>query len=282
MLFTLKEMKIGINGWLHHKNRAGVGLMNGNGINFSSNVEDPENDWIMFTDSFSPPVAGKMKIIYGPHISLERLSSFPEGENYYFNSLSPWLVNLTKQLFGDKKFVYLPFPVDIDRFCPKEKSGNPVIYFKRRDPEILNEFRSLFSDIGFEFFDYSQGYKEDNFLHKISRAPYCVWIGTHESQGFALQETLSCNTPVFVIEAKDLREEQGGPWDSFFPGRDLPCTSASYFDSRCGMISSPENYKLDFYKFLNSLNLYFPREFIIETLSAESCIKKWNKVLNGI
>ena len=81
-------MRIGIRGGLHHKNQIGVDLMNGNGIDFSWNIEDPQNDWIMFTDDFSPPVAGKTKIIYGPHISLERLSSFPYGESYYLDRKS--------------------------------------------------------------------------------------------------------------------------------------------------------------------------------------------------
>jgi hypothetical protein len=279
MLFISDNMKIGIRGGLHHKNRIGIDLMNGKGIDFSWNIEDPQNDWIMFTDSFNPPVTGKTKIIYGPHISLERLSSFPEGPTYYFNSLSPWLADLTKQLFGNRKFITLPFPVDVDKFCPQEKEGNPVIYFKRRSREILENFKNSFPDIEFDFFDYTQKYEEDNFLNKISRAPYCIWIGTHESQGFALQETLSCNTPVFVIEAKDLRDEQGGPWDSIFPGKDLPCTSASYFDDRCGLISSPEDFKINFPVFLERLNLYSPREFILETLSPESCIDIWCKFL---
>jgi len=273
-------MRIGIRGGLHHKNQIGIDLMNGKGIDFSWNIEDPQNDWIMFTDDFNPPVSGKTKIIYGPHISLERLSSFPVRESYYFNSLSPWLSDLSKQLFGDKKFVSLPFPVDVDKFCPQKKDGKPVIYFKRRKGEILEDFKNFFSNLEFDFFDYTQRYEENNFLHKIARAPYCVWIGTHESQGFALQETLSCNTPVFVIEAKDLRDEQGGSWDGLFPNKSLPCTSASYFDERCGLISSPENFEVDFNLFLENLNLYSPREFIIETLSPESCIKRWIKTLD--
>lgn len=273
-------MRIGIKGGLHHKNQIGIDLMNGKGIDFSWDVGDPQNDWIMFTDDFNPPVAGKTKIIYGPHISLERLSSFPVRESYYFNSLSPWNRDLCKQLFGDKNFVSLPFPVDIDKFCPQKKDGKPVIYFKRRRREILENFKNSFPSTEFYFFDYSQRYEENNFLHKIARAPYCVWIGSHESQGFALQETLSCNTPVFVIEARDLRdEEQGTSWDSLFPGRVLPCTSASYFDERCGLISSPENFEIDFSLFLENLNLYSPREFILETLSPESCIARWYKVL---
>ena len=116
-----EKMRIGIRGGLHHKNQIGIDLMNGKGIDFSWDVGDPQNDWIMFTDDFIPPVAGKTKIIYGPHISLERLASFPSGESYYFNSLSPWLVDLTKQLFGDGNFISLPFPVDVDKFCPQKK-----------------------------------------------------------------------------------------------------------------------------------------------------------------
>jgi hypothetical protein len=82
-----------------------------------------------------------------------------------------------------------------------------------------------------------------------------------------------------VIEAKDLRDEQGVPWDILFPGKDLTCTSASYFDERCGLISSPEDLKVNFPIFLERLNLYSPREFILETLSPKSCIDIWCKLL---
>lgn len=257
--------------------------MNGKGIDFSRNPGDPQNDWTMFTDNISHFGTGKNKIIYGPHININRLYSFPSGEFDYYNFLSPWLVDLTKDLFKDKKFISLPFPVEINKFLPQEKKGNPVIYFKRRKREILENFKKSFPNIEFEFFDYLQKYDEEVFLNKISRAPYCVWIGSHESQGFAMQEALSCNTPVFVIEAKDLRDEQGeGLWDNLFPGRELPCTSASYFDERCGMISSVETYQEDFTRFLNNLGEYFPRKFILETLSPEACIDKWRKVLKDI
>jgi hypothetical protein len=234
----------------------------------------------MNTDSFESNQEFTKGIIFGPHISLELLEGFPVGNNIYFNSLSPWLKDLSKKIFGDKNFIDLPFPVDIDRFKPSEKNGKPVFYQKRRDPEISRKFFSLNNTEDFIIYDYEKGYDESNFLDSISKAPYSIWVGCHESQGFAMQETLSCNTPILVIDSKNLREETGGYWDDKLPGFDLPSTSASYFDERCGIISDKIRWDLDLIKFKSLIGSYSPRNFVIETLSPDSCINKWNNILN--
>ena len=145
-------MKIYIRGWIHHKNEIAIRMMNGRGIDFYYNqVEDVEFDYLMLTDSFSVPnLEYKSGIIFGPHISLEKLGEHPVLNNSVFNSLSPWLSDLSKKLFPGNKYVTLPFPVDVDKFSPSEKKGNPVIYFKRRDPEILKNFISINSHINFK------------------------------------------------------------------------------------------------------------------------------------
>ena len=47
---------------------------------------------------------------------------------------------------------------------------------------------------------FEKRYQESDFADAISKAPYAIWIGRHESQGFAFQETLSSDTPIFVID----------------------------------------------------------------------------------
>ena len=92
------------------------------------------------------------------------------------------------------------------------------------------------------------------FYDAISRAPYCIWIGCYESQGFAFQEILSCNTPIFVINVQSLREEINGN----------------------RVISCPERWKENWDLFINKSN-FIPRNFIMNTLSPNIYVKNWTE-----
>jgi glycosyltransferase involved in cell wall biosynthesis len=173
----------------------------------------------------------------------------------------------------------LPFAVDVNRFVPKEKTGKPIIYFKSVDIERLRDVvRTL--KIDFDIFNYNSGYSEQEYQEAISHAPYIIWIGRHESQGFAFQEALSSNCPIFVIDVKSLREEINSSWVNYLPNHKLQATAASYFDSSCGLITYPERWKEDWDKFLQGN--YSPREFVLNNLSPSACIKIWNETLKNL
>jgi len=274
-------MKIYVYGWIHPKNMIGINLINGRGIDFDFSGSQGPYDYIMPTDSFEIRNSYKKGIIFGPHMPLENIKNCPDGDNIRFNSLSPWLNELSRSLFKKIDFVDLHFPVDIDRFSPSEKNGKPVFYFKSRDPNIMNDFFAYNNHSDFALFDYQRGYDESNFIKSIASAPYAVWLGRHESQGFALEETLSCDTPIFVIDAQTLRDENGGYWENRFPENELRCTSASYFDERCGMVSNVERWRENFELFKKSIDLYRPRDFVLDTLSPNACIYKWKTILDA-
>ena len=276
-------MKIGTIGWIHHKNSIGMELMNAenSGIRFSLNINPSEEcDYLMVTDSFFANGNFSKGVIHGPHIDFRNseISNISTNPNIHMNFLSPWLKSLGDAIYPGKNTLDLQFPVDVNRFQPSEKNGEPIIYFKRRDRSILNRFLEYQKGNNYKIFDYSSGYDENDFKDYIAKAPYCVWIGCHESQGFAFQETLSSDTPIFVIDANSLRDEVG-VWDSWMPDLDLKATSASYFDSRCGMISSKDTFREDFPIFIDSIGSLSPRNFILETLSPRACINKWIKTL---
>ena len=274
-------IRIGFSGWVHHKNEKGISLMNEEnfGICFSNLDPGQTYDYVMITNSVSVSGNFTKGIIFGPHIDFRNseISSIPKNEKTYINLLSPWLLDLADIIYPDKNLIDLPFPVDINRFCPSEKNGKPVVYFKRRERKILDDFFTYRNREDFILYDYGS-YAEEQFRSDIAKAPYCVWIGCHESQGFAFQETLSSDTPIFVIDVNSLRDEVG-VWDSWMPDLDLKATSASYFDSRCGMISSKDIFREDFPIFIDSIGGLSPRNFILETLSPKACINKWIKTL---
>jgi hypothetical protein len=242
-----------------------------------------EYDWIVNFSEFKTYSGHKGGVIYGPQIMFPTIpaSSIPNVHGKtYCNLLSDWLVNLNSDINPDIKSIALPFAVEVNKFVPSEKKGNPVIYFKHVKEDRL---QSVISKLGNEFIVIRYGsYSEDHYLKSIAEAPYVIWIGCHESQGFAFQEALSCNTPIFVINVRSLRDEIGSGWLNFMPDRELRATSASYFDERCGLISYFETWENDIDNFLSNIHNYSPRKFIMETLSPRACLDTWVNKLSKL
>lgn len=271
-------MNIYINGSLHHKNQKGVELLSKCNINFDTTYNPTvKYDQIHMFNDVKNIKEQDCVHVYGPHFYHLGMAPCSFSDKEYMNCLSPWLVDLTMDIRQDIRCIALPFPVEVDKFTPSEKTGKPVIYFKHRNPNLLREVSSHFND---EFTIISYGsYREADYISHISKAPYCIWVGCHESQGFALQEAMSCGTPIFVINVRSLRDEWGPTmWRSFLLGHKLQATSASYFDNSCGFISYEESWKEDFEKFTSNLNSYDPRQYVIDNLSPQACAQKWRNI----
>lgn len=247
-------------------------------------------DWVISNDSLVKFPNHKGGVIYGPSFLFHVDPAFNEGnipidDNVYFNLLSNWNKILCEEIRPHMNCLALPFAVDVEKFTPKNKTGKPVIYFKYRSQQVLKDVISKLGD-NFLIFDYNKRYEEDSFNDAISKAPYCIWIGRHESQGFALQETLSTNTPIFVIDVQSLRDEiipnQTTVWQNFLPEHPLKATAASYFNEDCGMISYPDKWEKDLNLFLDRIDSYTPRDFAIKNLSPRACIDLWDNTLKNL
>jgi hypothetical protein len=72
--------------------------------------------------------------------------------------------------------------------------------------------------IPYKIFNYLQRYNEAEYLTYLQSCKYGIWIDAHESQGFALEEALSCNVPLLVWNVSSLNREE----NSDYP--DVPAT----------------------------------------------------------
>ena len=103
-------------------------------------------------------------------------------------------------------------------------------------------------------------------------------MGRHESQGFALEEALSCDVPLLVWNVK-LRKEE---WSSRERLKHIKSevTTIPYWDERCGeFFYKNEDLEKIFEKFINKLDTYKPREYIVENVSMEACAKLWKELI---
>ena len=112
--------------------------------------------------------------------------------------------------FGTMKIknVTKPFPIDTERFRPGIKDDRHCfVYFKKRNFHIQPVVDKLIQ-LGYQVQVFHYGsYNENDYLQCLKKSKFGVWIGCSESQGFALQEALSCNCPLMVFDASSVFDE---------------------------------------------------------------------------
>ena len=246
------------------------------------------------------------KFIFGPHFSTfpdhQQLQSLhndkynKKNNNIIYIQPSEWAAQTWKNM-GAEQFLTVkifPFPVDTDRFKPlasgadtsgadtsgadtsgADTSGaektNVLIYYKHRSPEELNslkEFLTKKNITNYRVFNYKQRYNEADYLTYLQQCKYGIILDAHESQGFAIEEALSCNVPLLVWNAKTMNQEYTSHYQP------IPCTSISYWSEKCGEYFYHHNELSNAFKtFQTKLESkqYSPRQYILDNLSTEVC-----------
>jgi len=228
------------------------------------------------------------KFIFGPQFSVfpdEKQLKLIDQPNCVYNLLSDWIIKAWTEQYSVQHglfFIKMPFGVDTIRFNQTkiiEQRDKVFIYHKRRKPEDLNCVVQLLKkyNIHYEMFDYENRYDENYYLNYLQESKYGIWVDAHESQGFALQEALSCNVPLLVWNVTSMNQEYRSRYS------DIPATTIPYWDERCGEFFYNANDLEDkFQLFVSKLDQYKPRDFIVETLSIEKCEDKLVEVIYNI
>jgi len=284
-------MKILIIGWAHHKNITGLKLLLHN-INYEykvGNVDEINSFDIIYSpdNPINTSLYPSKKFIFGPHFSIFPSNKLLGINNIYNNSIyiqpSVWVCELWKN-YDAEKFIPIkvfPFPVEVDKFCPNQNNykNEVFIYFKRRNPQELEYVKHFLNNknISYKIFDYVQKYNEDDYLHCLQNAKYGIIIDAHESQGFAIQEALSCNVPLLVWNTSVMSQEYGSNYQN------IPCSSIAYWDERCGeYFYKVEEFETTYNKFINKLETYNPRAYIMDNLSPQKCGEQFIELIASI
>ena len=226
------------------------------------------------------------KFIFGPHFSVlpDSKLNLINRNNCVYNTLSEWVMNLWSPypLCKNIKLITCPFGVDTDLFTnikPIDERTNVLVYHKRRHPQELNTLQNFLKNknINFIFINYLDKYREEDYIKYLQDSKFGIWLGSHESQGFALQEALSCNVPLLVWNVKSFNQEYGYSYP------DIPATTIPYWDERCGeYFYQAEDLEKTFELFVSKLNTYRPREYILENLSVDVCEERFIKTIHNI
>ena len=252
------------------------------------NINDINNYDIIYSPNYplDPSNYPKKKFIFGPHFSVFPNYKINLINNKYSNSIyiqpSKWAADVWINMgVKDIPIVSYPFPVDIYKF---NKLNNVTrdkvfIYFKRRNPKELQllEFFLKTKNITYKIFDYIKKYKEEDYLNYLQYSKYGIILDAHESQGFAIEEALSCNVPLLVWNTKTMNQEYGSRYNQ------IPCTTIPYWDERCGeYFYDIKELEEKYNTFISKLEKYQPRQFIIDYLSLEKCSERFCNLNNNI
>jgi hypothetical protein len=116
-------------------------------------------------------------------------------------------------------------------------------------------------------------YYEHQLLELCHRSRFAILLTNTESQGFAYMQILSTGTPCLVLN-QDI-------WISRDGTVTFPATSVPYFDNRCGdIISELDQESLG--SFIDSLNAYSPRDYILENHTVEISTQKYLEILENV
>ena len=287
-----------INSFLHDKNKQGLHTILNSIIKeytykFGTAADIPNYD-IIYSPSqvINASLYPHKKFIFGPHFSvfpnhqqLHALQAHKYNNSIYIQP-SEWAAQSWKNM-GAEQFIPIKcfaFPVDTNKFAPSQSlqhrpKDGVLIYYKHRSPsefKQLVEFLAQQNITNYRIFSYSQRYSENEYLSYLQQCQYGIVLDAHESQGFAIEEALSCNVPLLVWNAQTMNQELNSQYQP------IPCTSIPYWDSRCGEYFHhlPE-LPAAFQKFQAKIaaGQYKPREYILDNLTTEKCAERFIELI---
>lgn len=226
------------------------------------------------------------KFIFGPQFSVfpENTLNQIKGPKTAYNLLSQWVIDIWKlfPVCNNLNLVALPFGVDSHKFINNKsirERNKIMVYFKHRNPADLNLIIQFLQNknLDYAIFSYDKKYNENDYIQYLQNSKFCIWIDAHESQGFALQEALSCDVPLLVWNVTSMDQEYGSGYQK------LKATTTSYWDNKCGEVFYNINdFEVTYNKFIENIDNYKPREFILDNLSIEVCENRLIEFINNM
>ena len=297
----MKFLKVGSG---HHKNDKGFELLAKEAnatlelIDRIENINTDTYDLVWIPQGFyhSLQLPNTKRIIYGPQNFLFPNEPWtytiePAFERSIYTCLSDWIQYLYSGIGTICMPVKpLPFPIDVEKFNMNnlEKTYDCFIYFKNRLKEDLQFIETILQYMNLTYTIVSYGkYNENDYISILNKSKFGIWLGAHESQGFALQEALSMNVPLIVCNVRSLNDEINGEGNHSYieyKGRfDLSATSCPYFDERCGTIIYDLNDLVTNIEHMkHNYTTYQSRNYILENLSPKVCYERIIKSFNEL
>lgn len=278
----------------HHKNVEGIERMcKSMSIMFEKtndrnrlNTVDYDYLWLPLIFVSPDDIPENVYILYGPQYFVFPDNSWlsgPRNEKWskrcVFTVLSEWNCIVHKEFIQESVIQMKAIPFGVNDAISCERIFPPIydciIYFKNRYPSLLE---NVVSSKGLIYRVFSYGsYSNDDFLNSLRQSKFCIWIGSHESQGFAFQECMMTNTPMLVLDATSMFDEYNGHnmiYSSLLGTKELKATSATCWTDECGEKCTLDNFLEKLELIQSRFESYNPRKVIVEQRSDKVCMER--------
>ncbi len=199
-----------------------------------------------------------------------------------------WMREMCEPFYGDKVSAW-PTGIDTEKWkpFPEPKMYDFLIYDKVRweydqhEKALLYHLKNTLDKRGLNFQLIRYGnYSPSELREKLRVSKAAIFLCEHETQGLAYQQILSCNIPV-------LAWDQQGYWKdpAYYPHRVRykPVSSVPYWDDRCGLkFRNRDEFEPRLTEFLQNLDSYKPRDYIMENLTLEICAQKYLDIYHEV
>ena len=274
----------------HHKNLESIRkMLTRNRIEFVESSDtsklNESFDYVLCFDRYLPPhyFPSNCRVIYGPHFFV-----FPDDQShpiwknghdnrFVYNTLSEWNLNTHRRICPSIQFVARPFGIDTDSIpIANPQRSKIMVYCKHRNRALYKHVFDTLSSKHVEYVTVTYGsYNDTDFKKTLVDTKFVVWVGCHESQGFAFQETLAMNVPILVRDVRTMCDEVGNNGQPAYSDPALYATTASYWSDECGLkFHDASEFSGKFDEMVGRYNEFEPRKFIERELSLDAAFKK--------
>jgi hypothetical protein len=120
-------------------------------------------------------------------------------------------------------------------------------------------------------------------MNTLRVAKFAIWVGSHESQGFAFQECLASNVPILVWDVVSMMDEYGS-YKEYVGRKNLFATTAICWSSVCGeRILRDYEFEDALKEIQKNLPNYTPRKYILSHVNDKVCMNRilqWFEINN--
>ena len=244
-------------------------------IPYAINEEKYKNNFLVQYDYTGHLKHSKLTLetcVVGPQIWHldDHVNTLKENPHYYKTIVTPsqWVKDLyvNKCGFSEDKVSVWPVGIELPEYERKKEYGC-LVYYKRRDEASLSKVRELLADrhIPYNVMEYGQ-YSQNALEILAPESDFCFVLNGTESQGIAIQEIMSYNTPMLVWDVESW-EDQGPEWS-------VPATSVPYWSDECGeRFVYADDMEVTFDNFYSRIGEYNPRKYVEDNLSYKKSIE---------
>lgn len=199
--------------------------------------------------------------LFGPKQTFDDGSSAIDSFKYYdFIVASEWVVKEWER-HGVRNINHWFGGVDTEHFIDEKCNAEECfIYFKHRSISELHMVTSILEEMHIKYNILSYGsYSESELIDINNRSKFGIILSNTETQGFAIMECLSMNTPLLVLDKNTME----------FWGNDFEfATSVPYFSEKCGIVIPEKIKEREYIKekilLISNTESYSPRSFILD------------------